>query len=62
MDILYPTKMVKMDTYYPLFCLITGIIDMDKLDHLSIINLFRLVILLIDLPGTDNAVIEAKTK
>jgi hypothetical protein len=41
----------KMDTYYPLFCLMTGRIGIDRLDHLSIINLFRLVILLIDLPA-----------
>jgi hypothetical protein len=29
----------------------TGRIGIDRLDHLSIINLFRLVILLIDLPA-----------
>ena len=49
-----------MDTYYPLFCLMTGIIGVDKLDHLSIINLFRLVILLIDLPAQQLQYIKLK--
>jgi hypothetical protein len=49
-----------MDTYYPLFCLITGRIGVDRLDHLSIINLFRLVILLIDLPAQQMQYIKLK--
>ncbi len=39
----------KMDTYYPLFCLLKGRMGIDRLDYLSIINLFQLVTLLIDL-------------
>jgi hypothetical protein len=39
----------KMDNYYPLFCLMTGRIGIDRFDYLSIINLFQLVTLLIDL-------------
>ena len=39
----------EMDTYYPLFCPMTERIGTDRLDYLSIINLFQLVTLLINI-------------